>query len=63
MNPITPYINYLDSRTKEDAKWLNENVEDIWASESGTADVDSFYPPLMGRWLLQNVMSFFDTAC
>ena len=35
LNPITPYINYLDSRTKEDAKWLNENVEDIWASESG----------------------------
>ena len=22
LNPITPYINYLDSRTKEDAKWF-----------------------------------------
>ena len=41
LNPITPYINYLDSRTKEDAKWLNENVENIWASESGNAYVDS----------------------
>ena len=58
LNPITPYINYLDSRTKEDAKWLNENVEDIWASESGNAYVDSFYPPLFARWFLKNVEGF-----
>ncbi|MCI6736754.1 MAG: FGGY family carbohydrate kinase, partial [Intestinibacter sp.] len=58
LNPITPYINYLDSRTKEDAKWLNENVEDIWATESGNAYVDSFYPPLFARWFLKNVDGF-----
>ena len=32
---ITPYINYLDSRTKEDVEELASHHYEIWAKETG----------------------------
>ncbi|RDY31990.1 FGGY-family carbohydrate kinase [Lachnotalea glycerini] len=55
---ITPYIPYLDSRTAQDAKWINENLEPIWIEESGNASVAPFYPPLLARWLIKNHEEF-----
>lgn len=55
---ITPYIPYLDSRTAEDAKWINENLEPLWIEESGNAAVAPFYPPVIARWLIKNHEEF-----
>ena len=47
---VTPYINYLDSRTQEDADALNSMGLDIWAEETGNADASCMFPALMARW-------------
>ena len=34
-NAITPFINYLDSRTKEDVDAINSTPREIWGRETG----------------------------
>ncbi len=51
---ITPYINYLDSRTQEDADKLSALNLDIWASETGNPEPLCLFPALFARWLLKN---------
>lgn len=51
---ITPYIPYLDNRGAQDAKWINDELDPIWATESGNGSVAPFYPPVITRWLLQH---------
>ncbi len=55
---ITPYIPYLDSRGAADAKWINEELEPIWATESGNGSVAAFYPPVIARWMINNHEEF-----
>jgi len=55
---ITPYINYLDSRTQGDAETLNELNLDIWGKETGNADPSCMFPALHARWLLANNKDF-----
>jgi xylulokinase len=55
---ITPYIPYLDSRAANDAKWIRENLEPIWITESGNSVVEAFEPPVLSRWLLKNHKEF-----
>lgn len=55
---ITPYIPYLDNRCAADAKWINEELEPIWVTESGNGSVAPFYPPVITRWLLKNHEEF-----
>lgn len=49
-NSVTPYINYLDSRTQEDADSINAMGLDIWGEETGNADASCMFPALTARW-------------
>ena len=51
---ITPFINYLDSRTQEDADNLSALNLDIWARETGNPEPLCLFPALFARWLLKN---------
>ncbi len=51
---ITPYINYLDSRTQQDADELASLNLDIWARETGNPEPLCLFPALFARWFLKN---------
>ncbi|MBQ6981849.1 MAG: carbohydrate kinase, partial [Synergistaceae bacterium] len=51
---ITPFINYLDSRTQEDADSLSALNLEIWANETGNPEPLCLFPALHARWLLKN---------
>ena len=51
---ITPYINYLDSRTQSDAEFLASKNLSIWAEETGNPEPLCLFPALHARWLLKN---------
>ncbi|MBQ6971531.1 MAG: carbohydrate kinase [Synergistaceae bacterium] len=51
---ITPFINYLDSRTQEDADSLSALNLGIWARETGNPEPLCLFPALHARWLLRN---------
>lgn len=55
---ITPYINYLDSRTQSDADAINAMDLDIWARETGNAQANCMFPALHARWLLRHNAQF-----
>lgn len=55
---ITPYINYLDSRTHSDAEILKNLELDIWGKETGNADPSCIFPALHARWFLANNKDF-----
>ncbi len=55
---ITPYINYLDSRTQKDAAMLKELDLEIWGKETGNAEPLCMFPALHARWLLANDEEF-----
>ena len=53
-NAITPYINYLDSRTETDVRKINEMNLDIWGKETGNAEANCMFPAMFARWFLEN---------
>ena len=53
-NAITPYINYLDSRTQEDEIEMNGWDLDIWGKETGNPEPKCMYPALFARWFLKH---------
>lgn len=55
---ITPYINYLDSRTHNDVETLKRLDLDIWGQETGNAEPSCMFPALHARWLLANDKDF-----
>lgn len=55
---ITPYINYLDSRTQSDVETLKKLNLDIWGKETGNAEPSCMFPALHARWLLANNKNF-----
>ena len=57
-NAITPYINYLDSRTQEDEVLINSWDLDIWGRETGNPEAKCMFPALFARWLLKNNEAF-----
>ena len=52
--PLTPFINYLDSRTQADADELSGLNLEIWAKETGNPEPLCLFPALHARWLLKN---------
>ena len=52
--PVTPFINYLDSRTQSDADELAKLNLEIWAKETGNPEPLCLFPALHARWLLKN---------
>ncbi len=61
-NSISPYINYLDSRTQEDADALNALGLDIFGEETGNADASCMFPALFARWFRDNLPNFKDVV-
>lgn len=51
---ITPYINYLDSRTQADSEELTSRKLGIWAEETGNPEPLCLFPALHARWILRN---------
>ena len=57
-NAITPYINYLDSRTQKDVEELTAQGHSIWAEETGNAVPNCMFPAMFARWFLKNNEAF-----
>ncbi|MCQ2492235.1 MAG: carbohydrate kinase [Lachnospiraceae bacterium] len=57
-NAITPYINYLDSRTEEDVQYINSMNLDLWGEKTGNADASCMFPAMFARWFLKNNENF-----
>ncbi len=55
---ITPYINYLDSRTQADVEELKAKNYSIWATETGNAVPNCMFPAMFARWFLKNSEEF-----
>lgn len=55
---LTPYVNYLDSRTKDDEQLINSWDLDIWGRETGNPEAKCMFPALFARWFLANVPGF-----
>ena len=55
---ITPYINYLDSRTARDVQAINAMNLDIWGKETGNAEANCMFPAMFARWFLENSKAF-----
>ena len=62
-NAVTPFINYLDSRTQDDADAINAMGLDIWGEETGNADASCMFPALFARWFLRNSPEFRERGC
>lgn len=54
-NPITRYINYLDSRTQQYADRINSLHNDIWRIETGNAEASCMFPAMIAEWFLDNI--------
>lgn len=59
-NAITPYINYLDSRTSDDVELINSWDLDIWGKETGNPEANCMFPAMFARWFLKNSKKFQD---
>ena len=57
---VTPYINYLDSRTQDDADAINAMGLDLWGKETGNAEASCMFPALFARWFLANSAAFHE---
>lgn len=55
---VTPFINYLDSRTKQDAQALADLKLELWRQETGNAEPLCMFPALFARWFLRNQPEF-----
>ena len=55
---VTPYINYLDSRTQADCDAINALNLDIWGRETGNPEANCMFPAMFARWLLKNDRKF-----
>lgn len=50
---ITPYINYLDTRTDDDVRFINDLNLDIWVKETGNPEACTMFPAMFARWFLK----------
>jgi xylulokinase len=57
-NAVTPFINYLDSRTAADVEMLKSRNLKIWAEETGNAEPNCMFPAMFARWFLKNSEAF-----
>lgn len=54
---ITPYVNYLDTRTEEDVRYINSLDLDIWNKETGNPQASTMFPAMFARWFLKTAPS------
>ncbi|MDO4936888.1 MAG: FGGY family carbohydrate kinase [Sutterellaceae bacterium] len=51
---VTPYINYLDSRTQDDVDAVNAMDLEIWGKETGNPEANCMFPAMFARWFIKN---------
>ncbi len=59
--PVGPYVPYLDGRAQQEAKEL-QDVDPLWAEESGNAEAGAYMPPVVLKWFLNNLPDVRDNA-
>lgn len=59
---VTPYINYLDSRTTPDVEALNARELEIWGRETGNPVASPMFPAMFARWFLKTMRPSIATA-
>lgn len=59
---VTPYVNYLDSRTQSDADEINAMGLSIWGEETGNPDASCMFPAMFARWFLKNHGGFRESG-
>lgn len=59
---VTPYINYLDSRTADDVREINARGLSIWGRETGNPQASPMFPAMTARWLLANNRKFAENG-
>lgn len=57
-NAVTPYVNYLDSRTQDDCNRINALHLPIWAEQTGNPEALCLFPAMFARWFLANSPEF-----
>jgi len=57
-NAVTPYINYLDSRTTADVETINAMDLSIWGRETGNPVASPMFPAMFARWLFKHNRRF-----
>jgi len=57
-NPVGPYICFLDGRAKKEALYVANELEPIWADESGNTDIGAYMPPMFLKWQINNEKDF-----
>lgn len=57
-NAITPYINYLDSRTQDDVDYINSLDLELFAQETGNPKANCMFPAMFARYFLKNHNQF-----
>ncbi len=60
---VTPYINYLDSRTKDDEDLINSWDLDLWGRETGNPEAKCMFPALFARWFLKHQEEWGGKIC
>jgi xylulokinase len=62
LNPVGPFIPYLDMRAQKEAKEVNDTMEPIWVEESAKWGVGPDCVPMVMRWLYQNKVPYVEKA-
>ena len=57
-NAVTPFVNYLDSRTADDVDALKKKNLAIWAEETGNAEPNVMFPAMFARWFIKKIPEF-----
>ncbi len=51
---VGPYISFLDGRATQEAEYVRNNVDPLWITECGNAQIDAMDPPMFLLWLLKH---------
>ncbi|MDR1212626.1 MAG: hypothetical protein LBK54_00755 [Propionibacteriaceae bacterium] len=62
LNPVGPFIPYLDMRAQAEAKEVNDTMEPIWVEESAKWGVGPDCVPMVMRWLYKNKIPYVEKA-
>ncbi|MHB8277996.1 MAG: xylulokinase [Candidatus Humimicrobiaceae bacterium] len=58
-NPVGPYVPFLDGRAQEEAEYVRNNSEPVWAEEAGNSEVSAYMPPLVLKWFMNKEKNVF----
>ena len=57
--PVGPYIPFLDGRATEEAEYVKNNAQPLWAEEAGNSEVAAYMPPIVLKWFMNKEKNVF----